>query len=296
VRDAIPERFRARLADAASGNLPPNVALMHILMEATDAEEARAVLSAACVGLRDGLGATRLRDLQRLYESNPDAFTTVKAVLARVAHDEAPANGVSTLAAAFDRAASAAPEGSVALYTLGSPALLNAATAEVVDTLRRWGVIAPNRALLEIGCGIGRFEEALAPQVSLAVGIDVSGAMLAQARRRCSALANTGFLLTSGSDLAAFRDASFDLVLAVDTFPYLIQAGPELAAQHIREAARVLRPGGDLVVLNYSYRGDLARDQADLAGAAAGLFRTLRNGERPFRLWDGAAFHLARLG
>ncbi|HEX8166991.1 MAG TPA: class I SAM-dependent methyltransferase [Beijerinckiaceae bacterium] len=292
---AVPERFRRPLGLAARGRLPANVALMHVLMEAADEAEARMVLGkAARAG--EGSGPVIHRILASL-DAHPQAFATVKAVLARVVHDvPAEEDGtVRALAAAFDEAARIAPEASVALYTLGSPELLQAATEEIVAALRRWGVVAPGRTMLEIGCGIGRFEEALAPTLRLAAGIDVSAAMLRAARERCAGLANTAFVQTSGLDLAAFRDESFDLVLAVDSFPYLVQAGPALLARHVAEAARVLQPGGDLVILNLSYRGDLDRDRRDLSDLTGGAFAIRRNGiQGEFRLWDGAAFHLSR--
>jgi PAS domain S-box-containing protein len=61
------------------------------------------------------------------------------------------------------------------------------------------------------------------------------------------------------------------------------------------EEARVLRPGGTLAIFNFSYRGDLEADRADAARLArlAG-FQVLRHGTRDLRLWDGAAFHLAK--
>ena len=46
-RAGIPPRFARPLALAAKGELPPNVALMHILIEAADEAEARAILAAA---------------------------------------------------------------------------------------------------------------------------------------------------------------------------------------------------------------------------------------------------------
>ncbi|HEX8666558.1 MAG TPA: class I SAM-dependent methyltransferase [Beijerinckiaceae bacterium] len=277
--------------------MPPNVALMHVLIEARDEAEARNVLHEAVQAIGRGAAADAIGRLLGLFDTHPQAFAAVKSVLARVVHD-APSEGdgtVRALAAAFDAAAQAAPEASVALYTLGSPDLMRAATEEIVAALRRWGVVAPDRAMLEIGCGIGRFQEALAPALRFAVGIDVSRAMLRAARERCAGLANAAFAQTSGLDLAAFRDESFDLVLAADSFPYLVQAGPALLARHVAEAARVLRPGGDLVILNLSYRGDLDQDRHDLAALAAGAFEIRRNGTQgEFSLWDGAAFHLSR--
>jgi SAM-dependent methyltransferase len=295
---AVPERFRRPLGLAARGRLPPNVALMHVLMEAADEAEARTVLREAAEAA-GAEGAVAIRALLELCDAHPQAFSTVNAVLARIVHDasaEGPGGTVRALADAFDEAVAAAPEASVALYTLGSPALMRAATQEIVEALRRWGMLGRERAMLEIGCGIGRFEEALAPALRIAVGIDVSLSMLRAARERCAALANAVFVQTSGLDLSAFRDDIFDLVLAVDSFPYLVQAGTELLARHVAEAARVLRPGGDLVILNLSYRGDLDRDRRDLAELGAGVLEVRRDGiQGIFRLWDGAAFHLVRL-
>jgi SAM-dependent methyltransferase len=294
--DVVPRRFRRPLALAAAGELPPNVALMHVLMEATNEAEAREVLAAAARGAPHEV-AGALFGLVALLDRNPVAFAAVKAVLCRVAHgslSDTPEATVRALAAAFDGAVRAAPEASNALYALGSPELLREATAEIVAALRRWGVLNRQRRMLEIGCGIGRFEEALAPELALAVGIDVSRAMLEAARARCACQTSAAFLQTSGLDLACWCDRSFDLVLAVDAFPYLFQAGRALVGVHVAEAARVLRPGGDFVILNLSYRGDLDADRRDLAEFAVPAFEVRRDGTREFRLWDGAAFHLVR--
>jgi len=89
-------------------------------------------------------------------------------------------------------------------------------------------------------------------------------------------------------------DGSFDLVLATDVFPYLVQGGLDFASRMLREAARVLRPAGDLLILNFSYRSAEA-DRGDLPAlaSAAGL-DLLRNGSAEFALWDGRVFWLRR--
>jgi SAM-dependent methyltransferase len=82
-----------------------------------------------------------------------------------------------------------------------------------------------------------------------------------------------------------------DLVLAADVFPYLVQAGGELAARHIAEAGRVLKPGGTLAVLNYSYRGDLELDRRELAEAARqAAFTNVEEPHPTFGHWDGSVF------
>ncbi len=69
-----------------------------------------------------------------------------------------------------------------------------------------------------------------------------------------------------------------------------------LVARHVREAARVLRTGGVLLIFNVSYRGDPHADRAELdaLAAPAGL-RLERAGERPCRLWDAPLFQLRKL-
>jgi hypothetical protein len=68
-------------------------------------------------------------------------------------------------------------------------------------------------------------------------------------------------------------------------------AGEDLARIHVEEASRVLRPGGALLVLNYSYRGDLEADRRDVRALfdAAGL-TTERDGTQDFALWDASAY------
>jgi SAM-dependent methyltransferase len=195
----------------------------------------------------------------------------------------------------FDAAVAQSEEASVALYSLGDPRLLARATDEVVAWMERHGLVAPGRRLLEVGCGIGRFEARLAPRAALAVGVDVSPGMLAAARRRAGHLPPAAFVQTGGRDLAMFADASFDLVFAVDAVPYVAAGGADLADATFAEMRRVARPGGDLLVVNYSYRADLDADRADVAALAErhGL-EVLELGAQPFAHWDGAVFRLRR--
>ena len=291
----------AALGRCVAGEIPPNVALMRMLVEAHNPAEVETVLREAIERLRsegDARGVRHLSGALTLLHDNPDAFTTVRRVIDGVEHDGtdvAPDAAVARWAEVFDRAARASAEGGVALYALGNPELLRDTTAEVVACMGAWGLLGPSRTALEIGCGIGRFQEALAGELRFCVGIDISAEMLLRARLRCAQVADVAFVRSSGEDLAAFRDESFDLVLAADSFPYLVQPGLALASRHVEDAARVLRPGGSLLVLNFSYRGDLDADRRDLreAGARAGL-DMVRTCERPFVLWDGAAFELRK--
>ncbi|MFC7396138.1 class I SAM-dependent methyltransferase [Chelatococcus sp. GCM10030263] len=290
----MPEDLAATLAGCAGGAIPAGIALMRLCL-AGDEDTARAALAQA-IAASEGPARERLRRVERLWRTTPEAFTLVKRVARTSEEEPAETDDVARWAKAFDTAAAISPEASVALYSLGRPDLLAAATDEVVGALRALGLVRPEGHVLDIGCGIGRFVAALAPHVAQVTGLDVSPRMLAEARRRAARLGNARLVQGNGRDFAGLAAAAFDLALAVDSFPYVVAAGPDVVAANMREIKRVLRPGGRLVILNYSYRGDQAADRAELADLAGRLgFRLLRAGERRFRHWDGALFDLERL-
>jgi SAM-dependent methyltransferase len=195
----------------------------------------------------------------------------------------------------FDRCVAECEEASVALYSLGDPALLEATTDELVRALGEWGLIAPGRAVLDVGCGIGRIAARLAPLVGFVRGIDISTGMIAASRRRCAALPNVRFDVGDGIDLGTLGAARFDVVLAIDTFPYVVDAGEARVARTFGELHRVLREGGELVLVNYSYRGRPDTDRSDVQRLARATgFEVRVSGARPFELWDGTVFRLVR--
>jgi SAM-dependent methyltransferase len=287
--------FREAVARCARGELPATVAAMRVLMESAQPGEAEQALERAWEAA-DEAARQRLGRVLALIRANPEAWAIIRGVIAGLEHTGEAASadeGVAYWAAAFDRAARVSPEASVALYSLGNPELLRGATAEIVDRLRDWGLLGRDRSCLDLGCGIGRLAEALAPEVREVVAIDVSAEMIAVAESRLGHLANVRLMRGSGRDLAPVDAGSVDLVIAADVFPYLVQSELLLAETHVRGAARVLRPGGSLVILNFSYRGELERDRADVARfASAAGFEVARNGEAPLSVWDGAVFQL----
>lgn len=284
---------RGVIAAYLAGEWPANVALMHLLMELEDPGGLDEVLAGSAAQGSPEQRA-RLAELSGLAAAHPEAWAGIRAVLREAGHDGpagSAAEGLARWSAVFDRLAETAPAEAMALYALGSPDLLARATAEIVAALRDWGLLAHLPDVLDLGCGIGRLALALAPEVRSVVGLDLSAGMVARARDRAGGVPNVSFSSTSGRDLAGQLAGQFDLVLASDMFPYLVAAGADLAARHVAEAARVLRPGGALAVLNFSYRGNPARDREDFraAAAAAGL-AVERDGTRDFTLWDGTSF------
>jgi ubiquinone/menaquinone biosynthesis C-methylase UbiE len=102
--------------------------------------------------------------------------------------------------------------------------------------------------------------ELLAPRVRHALGVDASKAMLALARARLSRaeLAHCSVRLGDMYRLA-LADASFDTVVLQMVLHYA-----EDPAGVVAEAARVLRPGGRLIVIDLA-----AHDRSDLLAKLA---------------------------
>jgi SAM-dependent methyltransferase len=285
---ACPPTARAVLDRYLAGEVSAEIALMHLLLAAGALPLLRQCLQA--------LSATGRPAFLRLAQLAADHGEGLVRAALLVEAGLTDAHGADRLAAArdqYDRAVAVAPEAAVALYSLGDPTILDRATAELVALLDDWGLLGLDREALDIGCGIGRIEQALAPRMRHILGIDLSPAMIAEAKRRCTGVANAAFAVCGGTGLAQFAEAGFDLLLAIDSFPCLVAEAPAIAGRHIRDAGRLLRPGGALAIFNYSYRGDPGDDSTEVAAhaAAAGL-RVLRNGTRDLALWDGTSFLL----
>ena len=112
------------------------------------------------------------------------------------------------------------------------------------------GLLSPEWTVADLGCGAGTITAALAPHVRQVIGVDQSAAMLRTARRR---LEGQGNVELHRADLEALplADQSCDAALAVLVLAYVSQVG-----QVLSEAARVLRPGGRLVVIDLAQHGD----------------------------------------
>jgi ArsR family transcriptional regulator len=101
----------------------------------------------------------------------------------------------------------------------------------------------------DLGCGTGHVAAALAPAVGKVIGVDNSPAMLRAARRRTAALGNVDF---RSGDLEALPidAASCDAALLILVLTYV--ADPTIV---LREAARVIRLGGKVVVVDLLEHG-----------------------------------------
>ncbi|WP_435010672.1 class I SAM-dependent methyltransferase [Tundrisphaera lichenicola] len=109
-------------------------------------------------------------------------------------------------------------------------------------------VLSPleGRRILDLGCGKGRFAAHLKAAGAEVVGVDLSSEMLAHAigldRVRASARC------------LPFAGKTFDAVVAIEVLEHVGDVGPVL-----REARRVLRPGGRIAIIDKNARALNAR-------------------------------------
>jgi SAM-dependent methyltransferase len=124
-----------------------------------------------------------------------------------------------------------------------------ATAAEVVPTFEQEFPRLPprppaERRALEIGCGPGRLMLPMSRHFGEIHGVDVSDEMAALARQRLRDTPNAQVHVTSGADLRTFEDDWFDFIYSYVVFQHI--PSKEIVLGYLREAQRVLRPGGVL--------------------------------------------------
>jgi ubiquinone/menaquinone biosynthesis C-methylase UbiE len=172
--------------------------------------------------------------------------------------------------AAFDERASC--------YDRGWRGRLHHAISDRTAALAAVAVAAPQR-VLDVGCGPGYLLRVLAghyPGAHELAGIDAAPNMIQTAKR----LADDDRLtfVTGVAEHLPYADASMDLVVSSTSFDHWSDQGAGLA-----ECARVLRPGGHLVLVDQFSRWLIPT----LALSRRGKARTRR---RASRLLLGAGF------
>jgi predicted TPR repeat methyltransferase len=212
--------------------------------------------------IRDALGdrAAALRALEAARDADPEDYHGARLHLARLgAGEAAPGMTETYVRRLFDQHAPGFDAAMLERLDYRGPQLLLEAVRATMDGPLRFGT------MLDLGCGTGLGGAAFRPCVDWLVGVDLSPAMIEQARAkglydRLSAMELTRFL----HDEAAYQ-ASYHVVLAADVFVYCGDLAPIFAA-----VAGVLAPGAvfAFTVETHPGSGVLLRETLRYAHAA----------------------------
>lgn len=140
----------------------------------------------------------------------------------------------------------------VSLLTLGRDQALRRMT---VDLAR----LQPGESVLDVGCGTGALTRLARERVGESgkvYGIDAAPQMIAVARRKAARRGLAIDFKVGLIERLAFPDDSFDVVLSSLMMHHL---PGELKRQGLAEIARVLKPGGRLLVLDFQSRSNQSR-------------------------------------
>jgi cyclopropane fatty-acyl-phospholipid synthase-like methyltransferase len=121
--------------------------------------------------------------------------------------------------------------------------------------------------LLDVGCGAGVPAIRLGQRTdAIITGITNSRWQVNEATRRVNAAGLGGQIQIEYGDAAAlaYPDESFDAVLAFESLPHAQDRG-----QWLREMVRVLRPGGRIVLTDFTEEAPLTEREAEVLRAGA---------------------------
>jgi ubiquinone/menaquinone biosynthesis C-methylase UbiE len=135
---------------------------------------------------------------------------------------------------------------------------LHVADAAVEAAIRAALADKPFRSLLDLGTGTGRMLELFGGEIERGLGLDLSLDMLLLARDRLERAGLKNCSVRQGDlyDLP-LANAAFDVVILHQVLHFL-----DDGARAIKEAARVLRPGGRLLVVDFApHEQEFLREQ-----------------------------------
>jgi len=199
----------------------------------------------------------RVREGANVWFSLPPDAGLIQELLARLPEDDpvlsADRRGAARVLAERARIASESFRRQGAdwdeMRALGLPA------ADVEAAMLRLLPGAQLGRVLDIGTGTGRMLELLAPRVSAGLGVDASRAMLALARARLAKPSLAHCAVRQADMYRLPLSGGYDVVVLQMVLHYAEDPDAALA-----EAARVLAPGGRLIVVDLArhHRADLA--------------------------------------
>ncbi|MEL6345061.1 MAG: class I SAM-dependent methyltransferase [Myxococcota bacterium] len=107
--------------------------------------------------------------------------------------------------------------------------------------------VGPERTILEIGSGGGRWTQLLLNARKL-YSVDINQAMIQYLQQRFGTPPQLALIQTAGADLPGVPERSIDFVFSFGTFVHL---EPETIAEYLQNIRPLLKPGAD-VVIQYS--------------------------------------------
>lgn len=122
--------------------------------------------------------------------------------------------------------------------TLGHPSYVWRSGQERRLNLIRRYVPLEDRRVLDIGCGLGAYVANFGRYTADTYGMDVDAPRVVEGRRR-----GIGQLLLGAAESLPFPDATFDVIVLNEVIEHVHDD-----AATLREACRVLRPGGSVVI------------------------------------------------
>ena len=108
---------------------------------------------------------------------------------------------------------------------------------------------AGGERLLDLGCGMGDLLDALAERYSSVVGIDPSHEMVAHATRVLDLRGVKAEIQQGCAEAIDLADESIDTVLMLDVYEHI---RPSMRSVALAEVFRVLKPGGELLLVTPS--------------------------------------------
>ena len=103
------------------------------------------------------------------------------------------------------------------------------------------------KTVVEVGCGTGKNSIWLAPRCARLIGLDFSGRMLARARQKLQGQPAVHLVRCDVTRAWPLRGVLADLVLINLVLEHVAALGPVFA-----QAARILHPGGELLISEFN--------------------------------------------
>jgi ubiquinone/menaquinone biosynthesis C-methylase UbiE len=176
-------------------------------------------------------------------------------------------------------------------YDLLAAALTLGRDRQLRERLAVLARLVPGESVLDVGCGTGTLALAAKRAVGDAgsvVGVDASPDMIALATAKASRSGASVTFRPAAAERLPFADATFDVVLSTLMLHHL---PAPLRRECVREALRVLRPRGRMLVVDFA---------APSTGRGGLLTRLHRHGGVPpdaiVALLGDAGFHIAERG